>query len=64
MPKMKSKGAIKKRFKISKGGKAICGRPERGHMHATKDGKHARALRKKIVLNTAWSNLIKRMMGA
>ena len=64
MPKMKSKGAIKKRFKISKRGKAMCDRPERGHMHASKNGSQRRALRKRIVFNTTWSNLIKRMMGA
>jgi ribosomal protein L35 len=64
MPKMKSKGAVKKRFKISKNGKALCSRPGRGHMHAPYDGKVRRKLRQRIVLNTTWSNLIRRMMEA
>jgi ribosomal protein L35 len=64
MPKMKSKGAVKKRFKITKSGKAVCSRPERGHMHAPFNGKVRRGLRKRIVLNTTWSNLMRRMMGA
>jgi large subunit ribosomal protein L35 len=63
MPKMKSKGAVKKRFKITKTGKAKCSRPARGHMHAPKDGSVKRGLRQKIVLDRTWSTLIRRMMG-
>jgi ribosomal protein L35 len=63
MPKMKSKGAVKKRFRLSKTGKALCVRPGRGHMHAPKDGHVKRNLRRKIVLDRTWSNLIARMMG-
>jgi ribosomal protein L35 len=62
MPKLKSKGSVKKRFKISKNGKALCSKPGRGHMHATYNGKVRRGLRKRIVLNTTWSNLIRRMV--
>ena len=64
MPKMKSKGAIKKRFKISKNGKAICSRPGRGHQHAPKNGKQSRNLRRQIVMDKTWSTLIGRMMGS
>lgn len=64
MPKMKSKGAVKKRFRITKGGKATCSRPGRGHMHSPFNGEVRRGLRKKIVLDTTWSGLIRRMMGA
>ncbi len=62
MPKLKSKGSVKKRFKISKNGKALCSKPGRGHMHATYNGDVRRGLRKRIVLNTTWSNLIRRMV--
>ena len=64
MPKMKSKGAVKKRFRVSKNGKAMCSRPERGHGHAPFNGKVSRNLRKRIVLNQTWSTLIRKMMGA
>ena len=62
MPKMKSKGAVKKRFKITKHGKALCSHPGRGHMHAPYNGEVRRGLRKRIVLNTTWSNIIRRMV--
>jgi ribosomal protein L35 len=42
MPKMKSKGAVKKRFRMSKNGKAVCSKPGRGHMHATYNGEMCR----------------------
>jgi ribosomal protein L35 len=63
MPKMKSKGAVKKRFRISKHGKAVCSRPDRGHGHAPFNGKTGRGLRKRLVLDQTWSTLIRNMMG-
>ncbi|MEY4773606.1 MAG: Ribosomal protein [Planctomycetota bacterium] len=62
MPKMKSKGAVKKRFRMSKNGKAVCSKPGRGHMHATYNGEMGRKLRRRMVLNKTWSVLIGRMM--
>jgi ribosomal protein L35 len=62
MPKMKSKGAVKKRFRMSKHGKAVCSRPGRGHMHASYTGETGRRLRRRMVLNKTWSTLIGRMM--
>jgi len=62
MPKMKSKGAVKKRFRMSKKGKAVCSKPGRGHMHATYNGEMGRKLRRRMVLNKTWSVLIGRMM--
>jgi ribosomal protein L35 len=62
MPKMKSKGAVKKRFRMSKNGKAKCARPGRGHMHAAYSGETGRRLRRRMVLNKTWSTLIGRMM--
>jgi ribosomal protein L35 len=62
MPKMKSKGAVKKRFRISKHGKALCSKPGRGHLHAAYSGETGRKLRRRIVLNKTWSTLIRRMV--
>ena len=64
MPKMKSKSAVKKRFRISKHGKAVCSRPDRGHGHAPFNGETRRNLRRRLVLNSTWSNLIRKMMEA
>jgi ribosomal protein L35 len=64
MPKMKSKGAVKGRFKVSKSGKVSCSRPGRGHFHASKNGKQSRLLRKKIIMPNTWGTLMKKMMGA
>jgi len=63
MPKLKSKGAVKRRFRVTRSGKVKCSRPARGHMHASKDGKQRRRLRTPILLDGVWGNLIKNMMG-
>jgi ribosomal protein L35 len=63
MPKMKTKSAVKKRFRISKHGKAVCSHPGRGHGHSPFKGHVARRIRKRMVLNTTWSTLIRKMMG-
>ena len=64
MPKMKSKGAVKGRFKVTKNGKVICSRPGRGHFHASKNGKQRRNLRSPIILPRKWGENVKKMMGA
>ena len=64
MPKMKSKGSVKGRFKVTKSGKVKCSRPARGHMHAIHSGKEKRALRKEIVFGGTWARLLKKMMRA
>ena len=63
MPKLKTKGSCKRRFKITKNGKVKCSKPARGHMHAIHSGKEKRNLRDKIVLTGTWARLIKKMMG-
>jgi len=62
MPKMKSKGAVKKRFKVTKTGKVKCSHPGRGHMHAAYTGETGRNLRGRMVLNKTWSVLTRRML--
>lgn len=64
MPKMKSKGAVKGRFKVTKSGRVKCSRPGRGHMHASKSAKQIRRLREAIYLPPSWGKAMKKMMGA
>ena len=64
MPKAKSKSAVKKRFRISKHGKAVCSHPDRGHGHAPFNGKTGLRLRRRLVLNATWSELVRKMMEA
>lgn len=63
MPKLKTKGSVKRRFKITKHGKVKCSKPARGHMHAIHNGKEKRALRERLVIEGTWAKLIKKMMG-
>lgn len=63
MPKMKTKGAVKKRFRVSKTGKVISNRPSRGHMKAKNSSKRRRALNSRLVLPPNWSRLIVRLLG-
>ncbi len=62
MPKMKTKSAVAKRFRVSKTGKVISSRPGRGHMHAPKTAKQKRKLRERIVLTGTWARNIRRML--
>jgi len=63
MPKMKSKGAVKGRFRVTKSGKVKCARQGRGHYLAPKSGKQGRRLRTPLVLDKHWGRLIKKMLG-
>lgn len=62
MPKMKSKGAVKRRFKVTKNGKLLANKTARGHMHAPKNGKARRNRKKRLVIDGTWAVLMKRMM--
>ncbi|MFT4710884.1 MAG: ribosomal protein L35 [Planctomycetota bacterium] len=64
MPKLKSKGSIKKRFKVTKSGMVVCKRAGGSHYNAHHSGSKRRSLRKKIHLNGTWSRLIRPMLGA
>ncbi len=63
MPKMKSKGAVKKRFRITKTGKLKSSRPGRGHMHALRDAAHKRGKRAPLIIEGTWAKLLKQAMG-
>ena len=62
MPKMKTRGSVKRRFRVTKNGKVKCSRPFRGHMHAIHNGKERRALKRAIVLEGTWARLMRKMM--
>ena len=62
MPKMKTRGSVKRRFRITKNGKVKCSKPFRGHMHAIHNGKDRRSLRRSIVIEGTWARLLKKMM--
>lgn len=64
MPKQKSKGSVKGRFRVTKSGKVKCSKPARGHMHAIHSGKERRNLRTRLVLSGTWARLVRKMMGA
>jgi large subunit ribosomal protein L35 len=63
MPKMKSRGSVKRRFKITKSGKVKSSKVQRGHMHASKNGKQRRNRRKPLVVTGTWATLMRRMMS-
>ncbi len=62
MPKMKTRGSVKRRFRVTKNGKVKCSKPFRGHMHAIHNGKDRRSLRRSIVIEGTWARLLKKMM--
>ena len=64
MPKMKSKGAVKRRFRVTKSGKVKSNRPSRGHMHASKNAAQRRKLNSPLVIDGTWARLIRKMLGA
>lgn len=63
MPKMKSKGAVKKRFRVSKSGKVSANRPSRGHMKAKNDASTRRTLNSRLILPPTWGRMMRRLMG-
>ena len=62
MPKMKTRGSVKRRFRVTKNGKVKCSKPFRGHMHAIHNGKQRRSLRRAIIIEGTWARLLKKMM--
>jgi len=51
MPKLKTKKAVKKRFKISSTGKILKNAPNRRHLLGDKDAGKKRKLRKQVLLD-------------
>ena len=65
MPKMKSKGAVKKRFRLTKNGKASVQPPRaRPRPRSRSTGRPGRRLRKRAHASTGtWAKLVRKMMG-
>ena len=62
MPKLKTRKAVKKRFKITKKGKAISKKAFKGHLLTTKNRKRKRSLSQKAVLTSTEAKKIKVML--
>lgn len=62
MPKLKTKKAVKKRFKITGTGKIIRSRSGRGHLRTGKSRKRKRALRRAGIVSKGEARMIKRLM--
>jgi len=64
MPKQKSHSGAKKRFKVTKSGKVVFNRTDRGHFLTEKSQSRKRKLRRSRVLSKTQSKTIKRMINA
>ncbi len=64
MPKQKSHSGAKKRFKVTKSGKVMFARTDRGHFLTEKSQSRKRKLRRGRVLSKTQSKTIKRMINA
>ncbi|TFH40660.1 MAG: 50S ribosomal protein L35 [Chrysiogenales bacterium] len=62
MPKMKSNSGAKKRFRITRKGKAISAKAYKSHLLEAKSAKRKRKLRGTTVNSDAETNRIKRML--
>ncbi|HZJ75528.1 MAG: 50S ribosomal protein L35 [Clostridiales bacterium] len=62
MPKIKTHSGAKKRFKISKGGKAMRGHANKSHILTKKTTKRKRGLRKTSVADVTNQRQIKRLL--
>ena len=63
MPKQKTNKAAKKRFKVTKNGKVLRGRPGRRHLLSVKTGKRRRQLRRDAQCSSYDTFRIKRLLG-
>ncbi len=63
MPKMKSKGAAKKRFKLTGSGKLMRDKAYHSHILSTKSQKRKRNLRQSTLVHPTNEPAIKRMLG-
>jgi len=62
MPKLKTRKAMKKRYRITKNGKVLANRTLRRHMLTDRSPKKKRQLRKKLVVEKLHVNAIKLRM--
>lgn len=63
MPKMKTRKAVTKRFKVTGSGKLVRGRPGRRHILTKKSPNRKRKLRKQTLVSDGQIKMYKRLMG-
>jgi large subunit ribosomal protein L35 len=63
MTKMKTRKAVKKRFKVTATGKLLRGRPGRRHILTKKSSDRKRKLRKDQLVDDGQTKMYKRLMG-
>lgn len=63
MPKMKTRKAVKKRFKVTGTGKLLRGRPGRRHILTKKSSDRKRKLKKDKLVDDGQVKMYKRLMG-
>lgn len=63
MPKIKGRDSLKKRFRVTPGGKVMHNKAGRRHLMAKKDSKRRRNLRKKGELGESMAYKIRRLMN-
>ncbi len=63
MPKLKTKKAVKKRFKLTKNGKVKMNKAGRRHLMAVKNGKRLRNLRKQRMVQGAQAKTMAKLMA-
>ncbi|MBN1693791.1 50S ribosomal protein L35 [candidate division WOR-3 bacterium] len=62
MPKIKTKGAVKKRFKVSKKGTISFKRAGKSHLQSKHNKKHRRRQNKDSVISTADKKRVKKLL--
>lgn len=62
MPKLKTKKAVKKRFRLTKKGKIKRSRSSKRHILTKKSGKRRRALRKSAFVQKTEAKTIKKLL--
>jgi large subunit ribosomal protein L35 len=62
MPKMKTKGAVKKRFKVSKNGKISFKKAGKNHLQSKHNKRHRRRQNKDSVLSKADQKKVKKLL--
>lgn len=63
MPKQKAHKGLRKRVKVSAGGKVRFKKSFAGHLMSTKSGRRRQRLRRKATLTGAIANNVKRALG-
>lgn len=63
MPKMKTRKAVKARFKVTGTGKLVRSRPGRRHILTKKSSKRKRSLRRERLVDAGQTKMYARMMG-